>query len=74
MATLFLVKQSDYKNRQQALKYVANQRLLEGIQHKLTLKLLEFTYEIEYNKGKENKVADALSRKFQEDNKEEDKE
>jgi hypothetical protein len=39
------------------------QRMIEGIQHKLLLKLLEFTYTIEYKKGRENAVADALSRK-----------
>jgi hypothetical protein len=70
----FLSNKVIIKTDQQALKYVANQRLLEGIQHKLMLKLLEFTYEIEYKKGKENRVADALSRKFQEDTQEEDKE
>jgi hypothetical protein len=70
----FLSNKVIIKTDQQALKYVANQRLLDGIQQKLMLKLLEFTYEIEYKKGKENRVADALSRKFQEDNKEEDKE
>jgi hypothetical protein len=40
-----------------------NQRLIEGIQHKLLMKLMEFNYSIEYKKGKENKVVDALSRK-----------
>jgi hypothetical protein len=49
------------KTDQQALKYLGSQRLLEGIQHKLMLKLLEFDYRIEYKKGKENTVADALS-------------
>jgi hypothetical protein len=38
-------------------------RLTKGIQHKLLMKLLEYNYSIEYKKGKENKVADALSRK-----------
>jgi hypothetical protein len=55
------------KTDQQALKYLGSQRLLEGIQHKLMLKLLEFDYRIEYKKGKENTVADALSRRFQDD-------
>jgi hypothetical protein len=44
---------------------LGSQRLLEGIQHKLMLKLLEFDYSIEYKKGKDNITADALSRKFQ---------
>jgi hypothetical protein len=35
----------------------------EGIQHKILLKLLEFNYSIDYKKGKENIVADALSSK-----------
>jgi hypothetical protein len=39
-----------------------NQRLTEGIQHKLLMKLMEFNYSIEYKKGKENRVVDALSR------------
>ena len=48
---------------QRSLKYLSSQRLLEGIQHKLMLKLLEFDFSIEYKQGKENLVADALSRK-----------
>jgi hypothetical protein len=51
------------KTDQQSLKYMENQRLIEGIQHKLMMKLLEFNYRIEYKKGKENLVVDALSRK-----------
>jgi hypothetical protein len=51
------------KTDQQSLKYLSSQRLLEGIQHKLMLKLLEYDYSIEYKQGKENVVADALSRK-----------
>ena len=53
------------RSDQQSLKYLTSQRLLEGMQHKLMLKLLEFDYNIEYKKGAENCVADALSRKFQ---------
>ena len=36
--------------------------MVEGIQHKLLVKLLGYNYKVEYKKGKENKVADALSR------------
>jgi hypothetical protein len=39
------------------------QRLTEGIQHKLLMKLLEFNYTIEYKRGAETSVADALSKK-----------
>jgi hypothetical protein len=48
---------------QESLKFMMTQRLSEGIQHKLLLKLLEFDYSITYKKGKENKVVDALSKK-----------
>lgn len=47
---------------QQSLKFMMNQRLVEGIQHKLMLKLMEYDYSIEYKQGKQNYVADALSR------------
>ena len=51
------------KTDQQSLKCMTTQRLTKGVQHKLLLKLLEYDYSIEYKKGKENTVADALSRK-----------
>jgi hypothetical protein len=51
------------KTDQQSLKFITEQKVAEGIQHKLLLKLLEFNYSIDYKKGKENKAADALSRK-----------
>lgn len=50
------------KTDQQSLKYMMGQRLVEGIQHKLLLKLLEYDYTIEYKAGKDNLVADGLSR------------
>jgi hypothetical protein len=46
----------------QSLKYIQDQRIVDGIQHKLLIKLLGFNYKVEYKKGRENKVADALSR------------
>jgi len=56
---------------QQTLKFITSQRLTEGVQHfffflfSVQHKLVEFHYMVEYNKGKENKVADALSRRNQ---------
>ena len=50
------------KTDQQSLKYIQEKKLTEGIQHKLLVKLLGYNYTVEYKKGKENKVADALSR------------
>jgi hypothetical protein len=58
----FIWGQLIIKIDQQNLKYMASQRLTEGIQHKLLMRLLEFNYTIEYKKGKENVVVDALSR------------
>jgi predicted aspartyl protease len=51
------------KTDQKSLKFITDQKVAEGIQHKLLLKLLEFNYSIDYKKGKENKAADALSRR-----------
>lgn len=47
---------------QQSLRYIQDRKLTEGIQHKLLCKLLGYNYTVEYKKGKENRVADALSR------------
>ena len=64
----FLGNKVIIKSDQQSLKYLGSQRLLEGIQHKLMLKLLEFDYTIEYKKGSDNTARDALSQQFHEDN------
>jgi hypothetical protein len=50
------------RTNQQSLKYIQEQRLTEGIQHKLLVKLLGYDYKIEYKKGRENKFVDSLSR------------
>lgn len=50
------------RTNQNSLKYIEYQRLAEGIQHKLLIKLLGFNYKVEYKKGRENRAADALSR------------
>ena len=51
----------------QSLKYFLEQRLSSPEQHKWVTKMLGYDYEIIYKKGKENVVADALSRQFEED-------
>lgn len=50
------------KTDQKSLKYLLEQRLNTPIQQQWLPKLLEFDYEIQYRQGKENVVADALSR------------
>jgi hypothetical protein len=46
---------------------MGEQRLVQGIQHKLLVKLMGYNYKIEYKEGKENKATDALSRRPQEE-------
>lgn len=48
---------------QQSLKYLLQQKISTPLQHKYLTKLLGFDYSIEYRKGKENVVVDALSRR-----------
>lgn len=44
------------------MRHIQEQKLTEEVQHKLLIKLLGYKFTVEYRKGKENKVADALSR------------
>ena len=37
---------------QLSLKYIHDQRLVEGVQHKLLVKLLGYNYTVEYKKSK----------------------
>ena len=41
---------------QQSLRYIHEQRLVEGIQHKLLVKLLGYNYKVEYKKGRRTKL------------------
>lgn len=50
---------------QQSLKYFLDARAVTPAQQKWLTKLLGYDYAIEYKKGSSNKVADALSRKFE---------
>ncbi|KAJ4780034.1 polyprotein [Rhynchospora pubera] len=50
------------KTDQISLKHLLEQRVSTTLQHKGLCKLLGLDYSIEYKKGKENKVVDALSR------------
>jgi hypothetical protein len=54
------------KTDQQALKFLLEQRAGTISQQRWISKLLGYDFVIEYKKGKENKVADAFSHKFEE--------
>ena len=48
---------------QKSLKFLVDQRMMGEDQHKWEAKLLGFDFEIRYKAGKENRAADAFSRK-----------
>lgn len=48
-----------------SLKYLLKKIITTPVQQKWQTKLLGYDFEIAYRSGQENKVADALSRKFE---------
>jgi len=55
------------KTDHQSLKYFLEQRISSPEQKKWVTKLFGYDYEIIYKKGKDNVVADALSRKYEDE-------
>ena len=55
------------KTYHQSLKYFLEQRISSPEKQKWVTKLFGYDYEIIYNKGKDNVVADALSRKYEDE-------
>lgn len=53
------------KTDQESIKYIMEQRITNSLQQKWLSKLLGFDYTIAFKKGRENLVADALSRRHQ---------
>jgi len=49
---------------QKSLKFLLEQRVVEEGQHKWLSKLMGYSFDIKYKVGLENRVADAVSRKF----------
>lgn len=51
------------KTVQQNLKYLLEQKIGTPVQQKWITKILGYLFKMEYKKGRENRIADALSRK-----------
>jgi hypothetical protein len=62
-----LGKRFQIKTDHQSLKYFLEQRISSQEQQKWVTKLFGYDYEIIYKKGKDNVVADALSRKYEDE-------
>jgi hypothetical protein len=62
-----LVQCFQIKNEHQSLKYFLEQRISSQEQQKWVTKLFGYDYEIIYKKGKDNVMADALSRKYEDE-------
>ncbi|KAJ0481982.1 putative nucleotidyltransferase, Ribonuclease H [Helianthus annuus] len=71
LAILFAVKQWHYylisnhfiiKTDQKSLKFFLDQKITTPLQHSWMVKLMHYDFEIQYKKGIDNVVADALSR------------
>ncbi|WVZ14811.1 hypothetical protein V8G54_012377 [Vigna mungo] len=57
-----LLKRFTIRTNHQRLKYILDQRLTTAFKQKWLVKLMEFDFNNEYKQGRENIVADALSR------------
>jgi hypothetical protein len=62
-----LGKRFQIKTDHQSLKYFLEQRISSPEKQKWVTKLFGYYYEIIYKKGKDNVVADALSRKYEDE-------
>ena len=62
-----LGKRFQFKTNHQSLKYFLEQRISSPEQQKWETKLFGYDYEIIYNKGKDNVVVDALSKKYEDE-------
>jgi hypothetical protein len=67
VAPLSLGATLQIKTDHQSLKYFLEQRISSQKQQKWVTKLFGYDYEAIYKKGKDNVVADALSRKYEEE-------
>lgn len=55
------------KTNHQSLKFLLEQKIRTPMQQRWVSKLLGYNFLVEYKKGKDNKVVDALSRRNEED-------